>query len=302
MSESITISLTIILLGTLILLFHFPDNKSVFILNNVTIILFSSVKQVTVMLGFVIFLLTLHMTRRLRFQGKIITNLITFMLLIYLIFLSFSVDNISGYNLIMILGYRIMTNLEWKAWFESRGLPTNFLESMQVENSSTLNINGALGDSNIVQWLENQGMQDYVKFAFTHVDYLFFGPFFPQIFGDAHGFGSSLVWNSLLLENLVWGSFFYYIVMILALLISLATVLTKYDIFISNRHVKVNLFIILISILWSFLSWQLAPGDFTRTQFPSGLMLAVASGFLVVEVGSSVFKKSMLLEKVNKNI
>ena len=302
MSESITISLTVILIGTIILLFYFPNSISIFVLNNIVIIFFSSVKQASAMIGILIFLVILYISRRLKFKGKSIIVLISFSLFTYLIFLSFSVDNISGYNLIAILGYRVMTNLEWRNWFEARGLPTNFLESMQVENSGALDINAALVDPKIVQWLENQGMQDYLKFSITHLDYTFFGPFFPQIFGEIHGFGSSLVWNNLLLENLVWGSFFKYILIVLAILISLLFIVTRHEIYENSSNVKANLVVVIISILWAYLVWQLAPGDFTRTQFPSGLMLAIASGFLIVDVASSVYKEIFLREQVSNKV
>lgn len=300
-SESISISVTMLLIGSLILIFNFPESKSIYYLTFVSIILFSSVKQGNALIGFFIFLLVNYIFRRTTFTGKGLLLFVCSLTHIYLILLSFSVNNISNYNLIALIGYRVLTNSSWKLWFESRGLPDNFLDTMRQPDTSNLNINGALADGNISDWISNFGMSSYFEFALTHPNYLFAAPLFPNILGPEHGFGSGLIWNNLLLENQVWGDHLKYIVILTVLVTCLLIIYINPRIYIQIPQIKAELFMIAISIFWSYIVWQLAPGDYTRTQYPSGLMLAIVSTFLIADV-IFIFQKNFLKVQAFNNI
>ena len=296
MSESLTISATIFLIGTIILLFHFPRSKNIFIWTIFVILGFSSFKQGSVIIGIIIYLCVIYIFRGIKFKAKSIFIFLTTIILLYFLFLSFSVNNISSYNLVAILGYRVLSNPSWKSWFESQGLPTNFLGTLYEPETNNLNINGALGDSKIFDWISNFGMSTYLEFSLTHPNYLLLAPIYPKLLGNNHGFGSGLIWNNLLLENLVWGAQSRYIIVVLIIIMTLIYIIGNSKWIFKIRQIKADLFMICISIFWAYIVWQLAPGDFTRTQFPSGLMLVISSAFLILDTIFASQNKSAYLK------
>lgn len=292
MSESISISLSILLFGNL--LNHVVSGKPFDWQTLFWLLLWIDVKQGHMLFGIIITLVVIYFITKKKIQISIprfIAITILFLNTVYCIIFLKSNTQTQAYNLTGIIGSRLCRDANWCEWFYNRGLPKDLIFTLGENQRYLPNINAVLANHELSSWIEVHGTKLLLAFWFSHMFYLFLGPFVINLLSDNFDFAdtvfASLGYGSRHLADYVnnlsysrnflwwgneinWGKKFMTVLVVLIIYFFLAYRKKKLKISIVQKYLVGS---VAFSVLRLMVDWNLAHGDYSRLFVESSIII-----------------------------
>lgn len=324
MSESISLSLTLILASNVLNFLVIPSPNRLFWLC-CTYSVWLYTKQAHVL----IFLPTMLLIGILIFQAGRKLNLLprlyavgVLVLISATAVLQIRVENpISYWNTFAVMSMRLAKNPEWIEYFYSNGLPTNFI-SRAIDGS--IDIGASLSVPSIAEWVNTNGISVYLGFMISYPLYTFVAPYLLPLVG-----GSVFLWSETfpaalfysfkyftfnvpkLPDNFsiwwmntpreVFRNLFLYVLLLFEGLYRMFS--SKKSLGINAKLSEVNKKLLFASfgfLIWVFLSgsiqWLFAPGDPTRIFLEQAVVAKLSLIVLACAIWFPAFQSSLNLK------
>jgi len=306
MSESLNISLSLLLLVSIFNLNNSKSNRQMYFVAIVyTIWLVAKQAHVLTSIFSLAGLVLFIFLKRKSFPNKtwiiVVTYLCVVNLIIYIQLLEPTPTAL--WNVVAVVFYIISKNQGWINWFYEQGWPQNYVA---LDSYGNPDISIAISDSPNSVWLQSQGISVFQSFLLHHPTYVFFGAFLLPLIG-----GSLYSWNETVGAAFVYGSRwnnsnfpsipvnhlnywwfdsateFWKVVFCLLIVAVSILVAKKIHILViinSFRRTGIYFVTIVIILLKANFEWLVAPGDRQRIWPEHATMIRVCLIFALVDV------------------
>jgi len=306
MSESINISLSLLLFAS-VFRFHLnPTSRHLYLLVlTYTIWLVAKQAHLLTSIFTLAGLVALIFWKRKFLKNRIwhfaMAYLITFNTIIF--FQLFEPTPTSLWNAVAVVYFIISRKASWIDWFYEQGWPRNYVSLDAYGNP---NISEAISNSVNSEWLQSYGVSVFRDFLLHHPEYIAFGAFFLPIVG-----GLAFSWNETVGASFIFGSrwnngdfpsipanhlnywwfdnasAFWKVILILVFFIIIFLILQRHSFsksVFSSNSMFVYLMVVVVTLLRANFEWLVAPGDRQRIWPEHATLIRVCFLFIFLEL------------------